>query len=135
MSSNAAVHLYSIQVCPFAQRTRILLTLKGVPFELTEIDITRPRPAWFLELNPLGKVPVIAHAGRVLNESSVINEYLEEVFPARRVFPEDAYRRAQSRIFIDYVNHGFVAPMYQLLMNQDPAKEDALIASARATWA
>jgi glutathione S-transferase len=42
-----SINLYSIAVCPFAQRTRILLTLKGVPFELTEIDITRPRPQKF----------------------------------------------------------------------------------------
>lgn len=128
------VHIYSIAVCPFAQRSRMVLKLKGVPFALTEIDITRPRPAWFLELNPLGQVPVIRHQGRVLNESSIINEYLEEIFPAPRVFPADPYRRAQSRILIDRVNQSFVPAMYGLLLNQDPARHAELMEKALASW-
>ena len=128
------VGIYSIAVCPFAQRTRMVLTLKGVPFRLTEIDITRPRPDWFLALNPLGQVPVIHHRGQVLNESSVINEYLEEVFAAPRLFPEDAYRRAQSRILIDKVNQSFVPAMYALLMNQDPVRHAELTQKALAGW-
>ncbi len=129
-----AIHLYSIAVCPFAQRTRILLKLKGVAFDLTEIDITQPRPEWFLKLNPLGQVPVIVHEGRVLNESSVINEYLDETFPSPRVMPVDAYQRAQSRIVIDRLNHGFVPVMYQLLMARDAARIAALKEKALAEW-
>lgn len=129
-----SVEIYSIAVCPFAQRTRIVLGLKGVLFDLTEIDITKPRPDWFLKLNPLGQVPVIRHAGRVLNESSVINEYLEDVFPEPRVFPADPYRRAQSRILIDHLNSVFVPAMYSLLMNQDPGKHAALVGKALASW-
>lgn len=130
----AEVEIYSIAVCPFAQRTRMVLTLKGVPFRLTEIDITKPRPDWFLAMNPLGQVPVIRHCGRVLNESSVINEYLEEVFPEPRVFPADAYQRAQSRILIDQVNQSFVPAMYTLLLNQDPARHRELVAKSLASF-
>ncbi len=129
------VRIYSIAVCPFAQRTRMLLQLKNVAFELIEIDITRPRPQWFLALNPLGQVPVIEHRGRVLNESSVINEYLDEEFPQLRVMPDDAYQRAQSRVLIDRVNHGFVPAMYQLLMNQDTDRLAAARDRALAEWA
>lgn len=128
------VRLYSIAVCPFAQRTRILLKLKGVPFQLTEIDITKPRPDWFLKLNPLGQVPVIEHRGIVLYESSVINEYLEEAFPEPAVFPSAAYRKAQCRILIDYCNHEFVPAMYRLLMNQDRSKNRELTDKVLSTW-
>lgn len=128
------VEVYSIAVCPFAQRTRMVLTLKGVPFRLTEIDITKPRPDWFLALNPLGQVPVIRHRGRVLNESSVINEYLEDVFPSPRLFPEDPFWRAQSRILIDQLNQSFVPLMYTLLMNQDPVRHAELTGKALASW-
>jgi glutathione S-transferase len=128
------IEIYSIAVCPFAQRTRIVLALKDVPFDLTEIDITKPRPEWFLKLNPLGQVPVIRHQGRVLNESSVINEYLEDVFPTPRVFPADPYQRAQSRILIDHLNATFVPLMYQLLMNQDPARHGGLVDKAVASY-
>lgn len=128
------VQLYSLAVCPFAQRTRILLAQKGIDFSLTEIDLTQPRPDWFLKLNPLGQVPVIIHEGRVLNESSVINEYLDEVFPPPRVMPDDAYERAQSRILIDRVNRNFIPVFYRVLMNQDPAQATALKDQILAEW-
>jgi|SRR5690625_1000044 len=126
--------IYSIAACPYAQRTRMLLELKSIPFELVEIDITRPRPDWFLQLNPAGKVPVIAHQGRAINESSVINEYLEDVFPTPSVFPADPYLRAQSRILIDYCNSRFTTNMYRVLMEQDPARRGRVEKAALADW-
>jgi glutathionyl-hydroquinone reductase len=50
------LQLYSIAVCPFAQRTKIALTLKGIPHEVTEFDISKPMPAWFQEMNPEERV-------------------------------------------------------------------------------
>jgi glutathione S-transferase len=128
------VHLYSVAVCPFAQRTRIMLALKGMHFKLTEVDLTRPRPAWFLALNPLGQVPVIVHGEHALNESSVINEYLEEVFPNPSTFPEDPYVKARVRILVDYCNNTFVPALYRLLITQQREQWPDLREKARATW-
>lgn len=128
------LELYSMSVCPFAQRARIMLRLKGIDFSLTELDITRPRPDWFLRMNPLGQVPVIRHEGKLLNESSVICEYLEDAFPEPRIASKDAYRRALSRILIDYCNQKFVPAMYRLLMNQDRSADAKLTDDALSTW-
>lgn len=128
------VHLYSMAICPFAQRTRILLKLKNIRFDLTELESSRRMPDWFLKLNPLGQVPVIQHEGIILNESSIINEYLEEVFPATKVFPATPYRKAICRIMIDYCNHAFVPPMYRLLMNQARERDEELTRNALETW-
>lgn len=130
----ATLELYSMAVCPFAQRARIMLRLKDIDFDLTEIDITRPRPDWFLKINPLGQVPVIRHEGRLLNESSVICEYLEDAFPEPRVLPRAPYTRALSRILVDYCNQKFVGSMYRLLMNQDRAADAKLMEEALSTW-
>ncbi|QKT03979.1 glutathione S-transferase family protein [Ectothiorhodospiraceae bacterium 2226] len=129
------LHIYSIAVCPFAQRTRILLRLKDIPFELHELDLTRPSDPDFLALNPSGQVPVIVHQGKVLNESSVINEYLEDVFPAPPVFPSDPYKKAVARALIAYCNEQFIPAMYTLLMNQNPARDAQLTDQALETWA
>lgn len=128
------VTIYSIAMCPFAQRTRILLDLKNVGYELVEIDITKPRPGWFLELNPAGKVPVIVHRGRAINESSVINEYLEDAFPDWRAFPQDLYLKAQSRLLIEYCNKRFAANMYRVLMEQDDARRERAEEAAKEDW-
>lgn len=126
--------IYSIEACPYAQRSRILLEAKQVPFELVEIDITRPRPSWFLELNPAGKVPVIVHNGRAINESSVINEYLDEVFRDPPMLPEDPFLRAQARLMIDYCNKQFSINMYRVLMEQNPEKRPRAEQNALADW-
>lgn len=128
------VQLYSMAICPFAQRTRILLNMKNINFDLTEMDSTRRIPDWFLKLNPLGQVPVIRHDGVILNESSVINEYLEECFPIPRLFPPTPYQKALCRILIDYCNHEFIPKLYHLLMNQRRERDEELINHALKTW-
>ncbi|MDP2619552.1 MAG: glutathione S-transferase family protein [Hyphomicrobiales bacterium] len=59
---------------------------------------------WYLKLNPNGVVPTLIHDGRPVFESSVIMEYLDEVFPERSLAPADAYDRAQMRSWLAYVD-------------------------------
>ena len=63
-------------ICPFAQRTRLHLELLGLPYELQNLDICRPRPDGFLALNPTGQVPVVERGDDVVCDSSVVAEYL-----------------------------------------------------------
>jgi glutathione S-transferase len=112
------IELISDRVCPFAQRTRLALMEKGVPFNLTEIDVTA-KPDWFLEISPYEKVPVLKVDGDVVWESAVINEYLEEVFPEPPLLPREPYRRAIARVWIDFANVTFVPLFYKLLLEQD----------------
>jgi glutathione S-transferase len=88
-SAAREITIYSVAGCPYAQRTRILLSIKNIDARLIELDLSKKRPDWFLAINPAGKVP----AERPLNESSVINEYLQEVFPDPSVFAADPYQK------------------------------------------
>ena len=118
--------IYSMAVCPYAQRTKILLEIKGVDYDAVEIDISKPRSPAFLEINPTGKVPTLVHNGKVLNESSIINEYLDEVFPEIPLLPTDPYQRAISRLLIDYCNTRFSPNHYRLLMEQNSARREKI---------
>jgi glutathione S-transferase len=119
--------IYSMVVCPYAQRTRMLLEAKDIPYKVTELDISKPRPEWFLKINPSGQVPVIEHGQRILNESSIINEYIEEVFPDPPAMPQDPYRRGLARVLIEYGNKTFIPLSYRVLMNQDPRKAQGIL--------
>jgi glutathione S-transferase len=66
--------------CPFSQRVLLTLEEKGIPYEAKYID-TSNKPAWFLEANPEGKVPVIKDDGKWVADSDVITEILEQKFP------------------------------------------------------
>jgi glutathione S-transferase len=57
-----------------------------------------------LELNPYAKVPVLVDNGGVIYESAIVNEYLEEKYPAIRLLPTDPLKRAKVRIWVDFFN-------------------------------
>lgn len=95
------LELISFDLCPYAQRAVIALLYKQRPFTLTPIDIADP-PQWFLDISPFGKVPVLRVNGEtVIFESTVINEYIDEVFP-NRLHPHDPLERALNRSWIEF---------------------------------
>lgn len=118
--------LISFKLCPFVQRSTITLEEKGIPYAIEYIDISA-KPAWFLELSPTGKVPVLlvdddAGERTVLFESAVINEYLDEVTPGR-LFPSDPLKKAQQRAMIEFASLGLV-DQWRISVTEDPAEVD-----------
>jgi glutathione S-transferase len=65
---------------------RWLLEELGEPYDAVLLDL-RNLPAEFRRLNPIGKVPVIVHRGRVVSETPAICTYLAEVFPKAGLGP------------------------------------------------
>ena len=114
----AKIELFSAEACPYAQRTRMVLIEKGIDFELTEIDVYN-RPAWFQEVSPYGKVPVLRLDGRVVYESTIVNQYLDEAFPAPPLMPAEPYARAQVRIWMDYCETRYLTAVHRLMINRD----------------
>ena len=99
----AEYKLVSFDVCPFVQRSIITLEEKQVPYDIEYIELGDP-PDWFMAASPLGKVPILFVEGAVLFESAVINEYLDEATPGRRLHPEDPLRRARDRAWIEFIS-------------------------------
>ncbi|MFT3672841.1 glutathione S-transferase family protein [Aestuariivirga sp.] len=92
--------LVSHHLCPYVQRAVIALTEKNVPFQRIDIDLSN-KPAWFLELSPLGKTPVLRVGDEAIFESAVILEYLEET-QAAPLHPQDPLLRARHRGIIEF---------------------------------
>jgi glutathione S-transferase len=121
--------IYHIPVCPFCQRLEILLTLKGRRHEVDfrVVDITQPRPGWLLEkTRGSTALPILETAdGRIIKESLVILQYLEDIYPERPVAQRDPYRRAVENM-LTRMDAEFFTQGYAWVMNQDPARRDAL---------
>lgn len=94
--------LVSFKLCPFVQRSVIVLQEKGVDYDINYINIKEP-PAWFKEISPLGKVPLLKVGDEVLFESAVIMEYLDEVNPPS-LHPVDPLRKAHNRAWIEFAS-------------------------------
>jgi glutathione S-transferase len=127
--------LVSHLLCPYVQRAAIALGEKGVPFERVVIDLAN-KPQWFLDISPLGKVPLLKvqradGTEAVLFESNVICEYLEETQPGGRLHPEDPLTRAGHRAWMEF-GSAILADLWGYETTQDAAvfeqKRLALIA-------
>lgn len=94
------LELISFKLCPFVQRAVIVLKKKNIDFDITYIDINNP-PEWFKEVSPLGQVPVLKVGDDVLFESSVIQEYVDEVTPPS-LQPVDPLVKAKNRAWISF---------------------------------
>lgn len=95
--------LISNHLCPYTQRAVIQLDEKGLDHDRVYIDLAA-KPAWLLEVSPLGKVPVLRHGGATLFESQAICEYIEEVAPARPLLPMDPWARAGQRAWMEFAS-------------------------------
>lgn len=122
--------LISFDRCPFVQRSVIALLYQGTEFEIEYIDLA-DKPAWFLEISPLGRVPALIvedESGKTaLFESAVINEYLAEVTAARGkpyLLPEDPLQRAKCRAWVEFSSTLFTAN-YHLSYTKEKAVFDA----------
>jgi glutathione S-transferase len=123
-----SLHLISFKTCPFVQRAVITLKHKNIDFEITYIDLADP-PDWFLELSPLGKVPVLKVDDEVLFESAVINEYLDEI-TGGDLQPRDPLARAKNRAWIEFASN-MLGNLYMMKMSKDEERynkyRDALV--------
>jgi glutathione S-transferase len=134
-----ALTLVSHHLCPYVQRAAIALLEKTVPFQRINIDLAQ-KPDWFLEISPLGKVPLLRirrsdSSQEVLFESSVICEYLEETRDGPRLHPADPLTRARHRGWMEF-GSSILSDLWVYETTQDPAQLDAkrtVLASRFAT--
>lgn len=90
---------HGTSVC--AAKPRIILAEKGLEWTSHYVDILKNEqfaPA-YLKLNPKGVVPTLVHGGHVLRESTLICEYLDEVFPDPPLRPADPIGRYAVRMW------------------------------------
>jgi glutathione S-transferase len=127
MSVRPIVH--HIPVCPFSQRLEILLALKGATdaVEFRLVDITKPRdPELLSKTRGTTALPVLEMPdGRVIKESLVILQYLDETIPGP-VRRADPFEHAVERMLI--AKEGpLVGAGYTLVMNQSREARPGLL--------
>lgn len=94
---DGVLRLYSMLYCPYAQCPRMVLAHKNIEFETVNVNLAN-KPTWLFERNPNGKVPILEIGDKVIYESDVCMEYLDENNPGDRLTPIDSYTRARGKI-------------------------------------
>ena len=82
-----------------AFRLRIAMNLKGLSYDhnLINLQAGDHLSDSFRLINPQGRVPALDIEGDILTQSLAIIEYLEEVYPAPALLPQDALGKAKVR--------------------------------------
>ena len=102
------VKLYSYFRSSAAYRARIALNLKGLPYEMVAVHLTKDggqqhKPE-FHAVNPQERVPALElSSGEVLTQSLAIVEYLDDIEPNPPFLPADALARAKVRAIAQIV--------------------------------
>ncbi|HTV30654.1 MAG TPA: glutathione S-transferase family protein [Xanthobacteraceae bacterium] len=132
------LYLYHGTTSVCAIKVRLTLAEKALPWEgevlwLQRGDQYRPD---YLKLNPNAVVPTLVHDGKVIIESTLIMEYLDEAFPDVPLMPRDPCDRAQVRLWLKRVDElhvhcgtitaGVAFRLY--FMRQTPDGRDAYVA-------
>ncbi len=124
-----AIILYHDVPSTNSDRVKIALAEKGLAWEGVWIKLAKreQKSPEHLARNPYGKIPVIEDDGKILFESCIINEYLDEKYPNPPLQPKDPFLRARGRILIDYFLNYLHDPYWALrgeMTKKDESQRD-----------
>jgi len=103
------LELYHAEPSANSMKPMICLKEKGLDFVSRYVDLLafEQHAPEFVAINPNGQVPVLVHDGAIVTESTVINEYLDDVFPEMPLRPDDPVARARMRVWSKFVDEYF----------------------------
>ena len=90
-------------ISPYVRKVLACLELKGLDYEIDPITPFVGNDA-FTRISPLRRIPVLIDGALVLNDSSVICQYLEDKHPQHALYPADLAQRAKARWLEEYAD-------------------------------
>jgi len=112
--------------CPLV--TQIVLEWMGQPYELEAVERTALKTRPFLNLNPVGSVPVLTDGNLTLTQSVAILEYLVERHPEAGLHGNTPEERAEVRRWLSFFNAD-VHRTFALVFGAASYSDDAAIQS------
>src|SRR5215469_12289029 len=93
--------LYHNDMSLCAQKVRVCLAEKGLEWENRHLVLraAEHQQPWYRKLNRRAVVPTLIDGDKVIPESNVILEYLDETFPDPPLAPRDPFGRARMRLW------------------------------------
>ena len=130
------LELLHTPVSTCSQKVRMALYEKGLPWtsRLINLRVYEHLTPEYLKLNPNGVVPTLLHDGGTIVDSSVINEYLEDVFPEHPLRPAEPRALAHMRAWRQYIDEvpttAIRVPSFQLFIRRSLPDGEAFDAHA-----
>lgn len=124
-------------VSPYVRKVILALEAKGLAYEVDPI-VPFMRSEAFAAVSPLERIPVLIDGDLVVNDSSVICEYLDEAYPGAPLYPREPKARARARWLEEYADsRGGDAVLWKLFFQRavkprvfKQPSDEALVAQA-----
>ncbi|WP_068077904.1 glutathione S-transferase family protein [Novosphingobium lentum] len=115
--------LYQFPLCPFSRKVRLLLSEKGIAYELWRENPWDQRDE-FMRLNPAGRTPALHNTERdiTLVDSRAICEYFEETVDKAPMINGTAANRAEIRRLVALFDENFFADVTGPLLHEKMKK-------------
>lgn len=134
---------HSTSVC--SAKVRVVMAEKRIDFISHPVDILTGEQftPQYQKINPRKLVPALVHDGRIITESTVINEYLDDVQPQTPLKPEASFDRAQMRIWTKLVDEKlhdactvitYVIQHRHKLLTLDPSDLETMLQNTDAVY-
>ncbi|WP_156842502.1 glutathione S-transferase family protein [Novosphingobium aquimarinum] len=116
-------HIYQFPLCPFSRKVRLLMSEKGLAYEL--------RTAWpwkdgelLHQLNPAGRTPILRDEEKdvTLSDSRAICEYFEETVDRAPLISGTSAQRAEQRRLIALFDENFFGDVAAPLLSEKMIK-------------
>ena len=103
-----ALTLYHFNNSVCSQKVRLALYEKRIEWDERVVDLPKLEQyaPEYLKLNPKGVVPTLVHDGSVVVESTLICEYIDDVFPGVSLKPAPPSDLAAMRVWTKAVDEG-----------------------------
>ena len=113
-----AIRLYQFPTSMFCEKTRIVLSLKNLSFEI--VDARQNDRKVLIEFSGQRKVPVMEYDGQCIIDSTVICAFLEEKHPEPSIFPGNASDKGLCLMLEDWADEVLFQSVHMMRPKETP---------------
>jgi len=107
---DGTVLLFQYTSSPFCLKVAKIMDYKGIPYKTVDL-IPMVHSGFVKKISGQGLVPVIKHKGKVINDSTLIAKYLDEISPNSPLYFSDEELNNQALLMEDWGDESFEKPL------------------------
>jgi glutathione S-transferase len=95
------IKLYQSETSMFCEKVRIVLKMKGLPYEVSDV---RPNRQPLIDFSGQRKIPVMDYNGQCVIDSTFISAFLEEKYPQNSIYPKNPSDKGLCLLLEDWAD-------------------------------
>jgi glutathione S-transferase len=121
---STVIHLIFYRYFSFPKKNHYVSETFNSRHETVNINL-ESKPEWFFTKNPSGTVPVLEQGDKIVTESLLTSDYLDEAYPNNPLHPKDPYLKIKQRQLIDFIAQ-IIPHVIKILMGTPETIKDAM---------